>query len=230
MCAAKNQQAARHSPGVDRVRSRARSMYREAIIEAAEEELASSGFHGARIQDIAKRAGVAVGTFYNHFETKEDVLLALLDLRMREITGILAPSRDDPERWADRLVTRLTRLLEYKDRHVPFFVLAVEHGLLGDATGAAQHLLGERPLPHAGRFDRAMLDLVDEGLAANAIEDGDRELQAAFLKNTIRAVARWGRDKGSVPPRDIALTIVALFLGGVGRRPVTEPRKRPSRR
>jgi len=74
MCAARAEQSPRH---------RARTMFREAILEAAEEELAASGFHGARIQDIAKRAGVAVGTFYNHFETKEDVLLALLDFRMR---------------------------------------------------------------------------------------------------------------------------------------------------
>jgi AcrR family transcriptional regulator len=199
-------------------RTRARELFREAILEAAEEELAAAGFHGARVQDIAKRAGVAVGTFYNHFETKEDVLVALLDLRMREMTAILAPARDDPERWADRLVQRLERLLAYKERHQAFFLLAVEHGLLGDATGAAQQLLGARPLPHAGRFDRVMLDLVDEGVAAGAIAEGDRELFASFLKNTMRAVARWAREKGSVPPRETALTIVDLFLGGAGKR------------
>ena len=209
-----------------RARDKARLVYRDAILDAAEEELAASGFHAARVQDIASRAGVAVGTFYNHFETKEDVLVALLDDRMREMSETLAPSPDDPERWVDRLVARLERVLAFKDRHAAFFALAVEHGLLGDATGAARQLLGGRPLPHVGRFDRTFLELVDEGVAAHAIAPGDRELQAAFLKATTRAVARWARGKGSVPPREVALAIVTLFLDGAG----TRTTRRPSRR
>jgi AcrR family transcriptional regulator len=209
---ARTEQGARH-----RTRDKARLVYREAILDAAEEELAASGFHATRVQDIARRAGVAVGTFYNYFETKEDVLVALLDLRMREMAEAFGPRAGEPQKWVDRLEARLTRVLTYKDRHAAFFTVAIEHGLLGDATAAAKQLLGGRSLPHVGRFDRAIADLVDEGIAAGAIADGDRELYAAFLRATVRGVARWARGKdASVTARDIAATIVTLFLGGAG--------------
>ena len=56
------------------VREEAKQLFRNAILEAAEIVFSERGFHAARIQDIAARARIAVGTVYNHFEQKEDVL------------------------------------------------------------------------------------------------------------------------------------------------------------
>lgn len=50
---------------------------RQAIIEAAMEEFISRGFAATRLDDIAKRAGVAKGTIYLHFKDKEDLLRQL---------------------------------------------------------------------------------------------------------------------------------------------------------
>ena len=61
-----------------RVRETTKALFRKAILDAGEEVFASAGFYGAKVQDIAARAGVAVGTIYNHFGQKEDVLIALL--------------------------------------------------------------------------------------------------------------------------------------------------------
>src|SRR5450432_2663739 len=70
-----------------RRRDEARALFRNAILDAAEAVFAERGFHGARIQDIAERARIAVGTVYNHFADKDEVLSALLDER---IAGLLA--------------------------------------------------------------------------------------------------------------------------------------------
>ena len=64
-----------------RRRDEARALFRNAILDAAEAVFAERGFHGARIQDIAERARIAVGTVYNHFADKDEVLSALLDDR-----------------------------------------------------------------------------------------------------------------------------------------------------
>src|SRR5579863_9458398 len=73
-----------------RRRDEARALFRNAILDAAEAVFAERGFHGARIQDIAERARIAVGTVYNHFSDKDDVLSALLDERTE---GLLAQVR-----------------------------------------------------------------------------------------------------------------------------------------
>lgn len=54
--------------GAREVRSAAR---KEAILAAALEEFSTSGFAAARLEDVAKRAGVAKGTIYLYFADKE---------------------------------------------------------------------------------------------------------------------------------------------------------------
>src|SRR5438445_4850894 len=51
---------------------------RAAIVEAAMEEFISRGFAATRLDDIAKRAGVAKGTIYLHFKDKESMFEELV--------------------------------------------------------------------------------------------------------------------------------------------------------
>jgi len=50
----------------------------ETLLQAARAEFAQHGLDGARIEDIARRAGLAKGSFYLHFHSKEDVFRELL--------------------------------------------------------------------------------------------------------------------------------------------------------
>ncbi len=47
------------------------------ILDAALKVFAKKGFRGATIREIASEAGVAEGTIYNYFQSKEDLLLSL---------------------------------------------------------------------------------------------------------------------------------------------------------
>ena len=52
---------------------------RARLLDAAHDEFLRNGFHGTRMRQIAKAAGLAVGGIYNHFESKEDIFAAVLD-------------------------------------------------------------------------------------------------------------------------------------------------------
>src|SRR5579864_7364661 len=93
-----------------RRRDEARALFRNAILDAAEAVFAERGFHGARIQDIAVRARIAVGTVYNHFEHEDEVLAALLEDRSEEMLAQLAPAPGDPRAFTQRLTTRVARV------------------------------------------------------------------------------------------------------------------------
>jgi AcrR family transcriptional regulator len=56
----------------------ARPGAREALLDAARAEFTRAGVARARVEDIARRAGLSKGAFYLHFETKEDAFDALL--------------------------------------------------------------------------------------------------------------------------------------------------------
>ena len=50
------------------------------IVETAVELAEEGGFEAVRLRDVASRAGVALGTLYRHFRSKEDLLMAALSL------------------------------------------------------------------------------------------------------------------------------------------------------
>src|SRR5262245_26394074 len=57
---------------------------RTRILQAAVKVFARKGYFGARVAEIARRAGVADGTIYLYFESKEALLVALFDEVMAE--------------------------------------------------------------------------------------------------------------------------------------------------
>ncbi len=56
---------------------------RERILAAAERIFARHGFFAARVSEIAKDAGVADGTIYLYFKSKDDLLISLFESRMK---------------------------------------------------------------------------------------------------------------------------------------------------
>ncbi len=48
------------------------------LLEAGMEEFENRGFHGVRVDDVVRRAGISHGTFYLYFSNKEDLFKALL--------------------------------------------------------------------------------------------------------------------------------------------------------
>jgi AcrR family transcriptional regulator len=73
---------------------------REAILAAALEEFAASGFAATRIDDVARRAGVAKGTIYLYFRDKESLFQELVRTMLGPVVAGLeaAPTVDLPAR------------------------------------------------------------------------------------------------------------------------------------
>jgi AcrR family transcriptional regulator len=61
---------------------------REALVASASELFAQHGFEATGIEAIAARAGIAVGGFYQHFASKRQLLLVLMDTLLRDLEGL----------------------------------------------------------------------------------------------------------------------------------------------
>ncbi len=78
--------SARKTGGARQARSAAR---REAILAAALDEFAERGFAAARLDDVAKRAGVAKGTIYLYFRDKEALFQELVRTMVTPLIGTI---------------------------------------------------------------------------------------------------------------------------------------------
>lgn len=71
-------------------REREKQLRRQSILSAAEILFAHNGYRKTKIEDIAEKAEVSVGTVYGYFQNKEELLVAVLDdigLYIRKIAG-----------------------------------------------------------------------------------------------------------------------------------------------
>lgn len=81
-----------------------RDLKARAIVEAAANVFAESGFRSARMADVAARAGIGKGTVYEYFRSKEDLFLAVFDaFGAGMLDGILAELEPHPASAAEYL-------------------------------------------------------------------------------------------------------------------------------
>ncbi len=91
----------------------------ERILDAAAQVFARKGYHRATTKEIAAEAGVSEGSIYNYFESKRDLLLAMMT-RLGEIQDLRqtlarAPVSDDREFFRHLVRRRLNLLLERRE-------------------------------------------------------------------------------------------------------------------
>jgi len=204
-----------------RRRDEARALFRNAILDAAEAVFAERGFHGARIQDIAERARIAVGTVYNHFSDKDEVLSALLDERTE---GLLAQMRAAPAAsrgFRASLEARVTGMLAYVEQHRAFFAIANEHGLFAGAVAPSARS-SARSATRVETFRGVFRAIVEEGIASGDLEPLDPDALARFLGGTMRAFLLSSLAESAKEVREHAAMTIELFLHGAAKR-----RKRP---
>jgi TetR/AcrR family fatty acid metabolism transcriptional regulator len=85
------------------------------IIEAAVRVFARRGYYNSRVSDIAREAGIAAGTIYLYFKTKDDILVTLFRDKMAEFVGALRKAiagEPDAVSKVRRLVSLHFRMLE----------------------------------------------------------------------------------------------------------------------
>lgn len=78
----------------DEARTARKGERREAILAAALDEFSAQGFAAARLDDVAKRAGVAKGTIYLYFRDKEALFQELVRSLLTPVVGSVEALRD----------------------------------------------------------------------------------------------------------------------------------------
>src|ERR1700751_5651328 len=90
---------------------RRRAMTRTHLLEAAAEVFREEGFHGATLDEGARRAGFTKGAVYSNFKSKDDLFLAMMDDRIERqfavAPEVLTSRPSAPEEQRPRVAERL---------------------------------------------------------------------------------------------------------------------------
>ena len=110
-------------------REQKKLMARNRILEAAVTQFASCGFQAASVADIMRTADMGLGTFYNYFASKEDLLHCLLDglaVQLRQHLQELQEQRKGHAEILREMVMLTARLVGQNKYVLPLFLSAGE--------------------------------------------------------------------------------------------------------
>jgi AcrR family transcriptional regulator len=136
------------------MRAALRETVRMAILDAAEELIARHGLHDAALLQIARHAGVAVGTLYNYFTDRDALIRGLFESRRATFRPRLlaAISAGSDLAFEPRLRRFVREVFEVFESHRKFLKVAIEneHAKPSGSTTPQDLLAGVRDIVAAG--------------------------------------------------------------------------------
>jgi TetR/AcrR family transcriptional regulator, fatty acid metabolism regulator protein len=190
-------------PRIDRATKRA------AVADAAAKVFAQQGVSGTAVSDIARAAGIAQGTFYLYFESKDDVLLAVAEQFVASLGGTLESSLPGAEASAPERLRSLVQAL-VSLAATPANAAMAE--LLHRPENRALHDRLTEPL--ARRMFVLVEGIVGQGVAEGSMQVDDPGTAAWFVLSGMQGVERAGTPVAGMPAAlDHALVLALRALG-----------------
>ena len=180
------------------------------LLEAAALEFGERGFHETAITGITQRAGVALGTFYTYFESKEELFRALVRDMSNSVRQHVAEAvKSAPDRIeAERL--GLAAFISFVRKHRELY------RIIEEAQFVAADVYREHYLTFADGYRRNLSAAAQRG----EIVDGDSEPRAwALIGMSVFLGMRYGLWDEDVPAAQVADTAIDLISNGLRKRP-----------
>jgi AcrR family transcriptional regulator len=185
-------------------------VYRQHVLEAAEQVFAARGFEAAKLQEISAKVGLSMGTIYSVFPGKQELFEALVQMRGEELLTVARAA-------ASRGLPPLEALVALGEAYVDYFIAHPDF-LRMQVGASVSWAIGPGSTPTRMQFWREIHDLqagiFREGVARGVFVDED----PAFLAKLFSAIdevllADWVA-RGTSAPRG---ALVARLRGLVER-------------
>lgn len=183
-----------------------------AIIEAAIKVFAQLGFHGAKIYHIADNAGIATGTVYLYFSSKESILENIFESAWKQLFKSMETIINNTSLGSiEKFDFIINAVFDYFNSNPPLAMVFVneQHRLVQkdnqQFTGFYNKTIGliERYL-REGILDKAFDSSIDPVIYSNFIFGGLRYL-----------LLQWANDQKSYPLDMIRKCVKNLVLSGI---------------
>jgi len=195
-----------HSSSAKQPKTRRGRKTREKLLQAAEAEFGERGFPDASIASITQRAGVALGTFYVYFDSKEEIFRALVSY-MGDLT----------RQWISERVAESPDRLTAERRGVEAFIEFVRsHRNLYRVVSMAQFVAEDAFRDYYQVFADAYRDNLERAAGNGEIRRGDSEVWCwALIGMTVFLGMRFADWDEARSAEDIAAAASDLVAHGM---------------
>jgi AcrR family transcriptional regulator len=176
------------------------------LLEAAAQEFGQRGYHEAAITGITQRAGVALGTFYTYFESKEELFRALVrDMSQATRAHVAEAVRGAPDRLAAERIG-LAAFIAFTRKHPELY------RIIEEAQFVAEDVYREHYLTFVEGYRLGLAGAAAKG----EIVDGPDELRAwALIGMSVFLGMRYGIWNEDMSPEAVADGAIDLIAEGL---------------
>lgn len=155
---------------------------RKAILKATMELITEHGFHATPMSMIAKQAGVAAGTIYNYFPSKE-VLINLLYGELRQkMEQALIRNETGSGNIRERFFMLYRNLFQYFTQNPEEFKFLEQY--------ANSPLILQNTLKDAQNFNQPVIDFLAGGIELGVLRSMDIQLMTAIVYGHVVSIAK----------------------------------------
>lgn len=181
------------------------------ILRAARAVFIEQGYLAARMEDVAKRAGLSKGAVYFYFPSKRDLFMALVQEEHENTYGFLQQAEEDHRPAVVKLLDLGLKYLDYFAglKSPPrFFLMMCEQGIRDDEIREECQAVHQR-------FVDAATRILAQGMAEGAFRESDPQAFAMMLKAMIDGMA--GQSAIGIRPEKVRLMTdgVGMILYGI---------------
>jgi TetR/AcrR family transcriptional regulator, transcriptional repressor for nem operon len=183
---------------------------RNDLLDAAQSLVVEKGVAATTLDDVTRRAGVAKGTFYLYFRSKDDLVAALQQRFGDRMAGRIEAAARHAETWADKLdACVLACFADYRETYEL-------HDVLFHHAGTADRRAHDAGLS-PNRVIGALRDLLAAGVEAGAYRVDDPDMTAVLLFSAAHgAYEAWCHGPGPPDEAELVAATQQLFRRSVG--------------
>jgi AcrR family transcriptional regulator len=184
-------------------------MQRAEIIQAAAQIFREKGYHATSMQDIADAVHLQKASLYHHVESKQEILLEILNHALDRVTTEITAVVDSDLSPTDklRLALRAYTTILIEDRDLAAVLLLEYRGL--DPKLLARHIA------RRDQVDRLWRRIVQSGIDAGEFRPVDPTMTSLALLGVQNWMVTWFRKDGRLTATQAADGFAALFLEGL---------------
>ena len=178
---------------------------RRQLLDVAQEAFAEAGFHGTSMDDIADAAGVTKPVLYQHFPSKRDLYLELLEDVGQQLLEAITTATDEATTPRSQVEVGFAAYFTFVAANVSAFRLLFGNGARRDEEFDAA----------VTRVTDAIGDAIAGLIAADIDPEHQRLLAAGIVGLAESACRHWVRNDLDVPPDVLARRIADLAYAGL---------------
>lgn len=182
-----------------------------ALLKAALNAFRKTGYHGATVRNIAKEVGVTPATVYHHFDSKQEMLVRIMEKAMRDNIAAVTSAFDstNPDNHYEQLAEMVGAIVDYHTHHP-------QEAFVGNSELRS---LGEEEFQLIAALRNAEEDffvqVLDAGVRKGNFKTANTKFAARAIIALASSVGSWYRHDGPLSADEIREQYVDYALNMV---------------